>query len=51
MQELCLVLYAIRLIFKLLNKKIYEYNLSLEQCDEGRKKPQNIWTKNACSVD
>lgn len=38
MQELCLVLYAIRLIFKLLNKKRYEYNLSLEHCDKGRKK-------------
>lgn len=40
MQELCLVLYAIRFIFKLLNKKKYEYNSSLEHCDKGREKSQ-----------
>lgn len=38
MQELCLVLYVIRFIFKLLNKKKYEYNLFFEYCDKGRKK-------------
>lgn len=42
MQELCLVLYAIRFIFKLLNTKKYEYKLThlLNIVIKGEKNPK-----------